>query len=400
MTKRTVLAALVASALLGLTACSTSSSGNSAASNAKGSPVAVGAICSCTGAYADNFDSVGRTVKAWAQSVNATGGIGGHPVNLIFKDDASNPGNSVTAAQSLISQHVAVIIDTTLLSPTWQKEAASAKIPVVGGDLTAASFYTDPDFFPSGGTLDHTAYADVVTAKQAGATNMGVIYCAEVPDCQEVFKQIKNAGQELNLPVVYSSAVSLTAPSYTAQCVGAKAAHVTSLFIGSNATGFARVASDCHKQGYDPIYIEEGDGFKMFLASSTGLKDKLWVPFPVLPMFAGDPVVQRLNAALDKYSPGLRKSTGYSQYAVEAWTAGLLIEAAIKKSGAASNATVPAERVTTALNSLKGETLGGFSPSLTFTAGQPHSTDCWYVGHAVNGVPTLVNGGKLTCKNS
>lgn len=401
-----ILAAFAAGILLVLAACGSSggsSSGNPSgsrpASGASGTPVAVGAVCSCTGAYADNFNSVGKTIKAWANSVNAAGGIAGHPVKLIFKDDASNPGNSATAAQSLISQHVATIIDATLLSPTWEKAAAAAKIPVIGGDLTAASFYTNPDFYPSGGTLDYTAYADVLTAKQAGATNMGVIYCAEVPDCQTVFQQIKKTGKELGVPVIYSSAVSLTAPNYTAQCVGAKAAHVTALFIGSNATGFARVASDCAKQGYDPIYIEEGDGFKMFLASSPGLKNKLWVPFPVLPMFADKPVMQRLNAALDKYYPGLRKSNDFSQYAVEAWTAGLLVEEAIKKTGAAPGAAISAAQVSTALNSLRGDTLGGFSPPLTFTAGKPHSTDCWYTGHAVNGVPTLANGGKLSCKN-
>lgn len=387
----------------GSTAASTSSAGGSAPSGSgsaspSGTPVSVGVVCSCTGPYADNFAAVGKTVHAWADSVNAAGGINGHPVNLDFKDDAGNPGNSATAAKALISDHVAVILDATLLSQVWTKDAADAHIPVVGGDLTSPIFYTDPNAYPAGGTIDYTAYADIMTAKQAGAKNLGVIYCSEVPDCQELFKGLQKAGKELGVPVTYSSAVSLTAPNYTAQCVGAKSQNVTALFIASNATGFAHVAQDCDQQGYDPIYIEQGDGFKMLLASTPGLKDHLWAPFATLPMFADKPAVQQLNQAVDKYYPGLRTSDEYDEYVVEAWAGGRLIEAAVKATGLGSDKTISAEQLTNGLNSLKGETLGGLAPPLTFHAGQPHSTNCWYTGRVQNGVPALADDGKLTCK--
>ena len=54
--------------------------------------------------------------------------------------------------------------------------------------------------------------------------------------------------------------------------------------------------------------------------------------------------------------------------------------------------------ITKALDSMKDETLGGWSPPLTFTAGKPHTVDCWYTGRVQNGTPKLVNGGKLTCR--
>ena len=44
------------------------------------------------------------------------------------------------------------------------------------------------------------------------------------------------------------------------------------------------------------------------------------------------------------------------------------------------------------------ETPWGASPRPSpFAAGQPHSINCWYVGHVANGIPQLSNNGKATC---
>ena len=105
-----------------------------------------------------------------------------------------------------------------------------------------------------------------------------------------------------------------------------------------------------------------------------------------------------MKKAVDKYSPGTWDDPNFSEYAAQAWTGGRLIEAAVKKSGVAANADVSAADIKKALDSMKDETLDGWSPALTFTAGQPHSVDCWYTGRVQNGKPKLVDNGKLTCK--
>ena len=43
---------------------------------------------------------------------------------------------------------------------------------------------------------------------------------------------IKTAGQSVGVPVVYSASIAATAPNYTAQCVAAKQAGVSAIFIG------------------------------------------------------------------------------------------------------------------------------------------------------------------------
>jgi hypothetical protein len=47
---------------------------------------------------------------------------------------------------------------------------------------------------------------------------------------------------------------------------------------------------------------------------------------------------------------------------------------------------------------VSNETLGGFSPPLTFAAGKPHAVDCWYTGRVLTGKATQVGG--LSCEKS
>lgn len=395
-----------------VTACSSSSkhvstptsvSGSSGASPpapANGSPIKVGLICDCSGPFGTTIAAAGDVGHAWAKTVNASGGIDGHPVQLTVKDDASNPGTSVTEAQAMISDHVDVLIDDSNYDATWAKAISSAGIPVVGGNVSSQLFYQNPDFYPSGQTNDSIAYSNVAVAKAAGATNIGNLYCAEATPCQQSIPLIKAAGQKLGIPEVYTASVSMTAPNYTAQCLAAQQQHVSAVFIGDSTPTIARITSDCNKQGYDPIYVTEGTGFSMLLASAPGAKDHLWSDYPIMPFWAKAPEVQALDSAMAKYYPGLTSNTTtWSEFAAQTWTAGLLIEHAVKESGIGTSGTPTAAAMTKGLDSIKNDNLGGWSPSLTFTAGQPHSVDCWFTARVQNGTPSLVNGAKQTCEN-
>ena len=200
---------------------------------------------------------------------------------------------------------------------------------------------------------------------------------------------------------MYSASISATAPNYTAQCLAAQQQHVTSLFIGDSSSVIAKVGENCNTQGYKPTYITEGTGFSMQLAQSPGIKDNLWSDYPDLPFWADNAIVTTMNSTVDKYKPGLRNNTlAWTEYAVQTWTAGLLIQDAFKGSGIGASDTPSAAAMTTGLDSISNDNLGGWSPPLTFTAGQPHKVDCWFVGQVHNGTPSLVNGGKLSCQSS
>lgn len=393
MRSRYLVTAVLAALSLTVGACSDSSGGSSDDAGA----LEVGAICSCTGPFGAINAALSTVADAWAKSVNDAGGIDGHPVELTMEDDGGDPGNGVTIVQKFVTDGVDVILDLTPLDSAWAELASDADIPVVGGQLSSKLYYTDPNFYPSGQTNDTATQAVVATAKQAGATRLGQLYCAEAPSCQEIVPLLEQAGEEQGLPVSYSASIAATAPNYTAECLAARDAGIDALFIANVPPIVARVATDCERQGYHPIYVQLGTGYKSELASTPGTEDNLWSPFPILPFFADDPAVQRYRDALDKYAPDLTDSEGYSQGAPQGWTGGLLIERAVESAGLDSGDAVSADDVRAGLDSLQNETLDGWSPGLTFTAGEPHSVGCWFTVHVQDGQPALTNEGDTTC---
>jgi branched-chain amino acid transport system substrate-binding protein len=359
----------------------------------------VGFICSCTGSALGAFIVPAEDeYKAWVNAVNATGGINGHPVRLIVEDDATNPGNSVTAIQTLISDHVVAIVDTSAFDTAWASKVQSANIPVVGGYTSMLSFGMNPDFYPEGQTNDSAIYSVLATAKAAGASSLADLYCAE--GCSVVSQGFPSTGQKLGVPVVYSAAISSTAPNYTAQCVAAQQRGAKSVIVGDASAIIARVATDCARQNYIPTFVQEMGAVGLNLASVPGLKDSLRMESPTLPFFANTAAVQESNAAMDKYFPGVRQNNNlFVQDDFTLWVSGKLLEAAIKTGGLTPSDAPTAAEVVSGLQSLKGDTLGGLTSPLTFAAGKPHTVDCWFTARFQNGgIPTLENNSQPVCE--
>jgi branched-chain amino acid transport system substrate-binding protein len=345
--------------------------------------------------------SVENVYKAWASTVNASGGISGHPVQVVTEDDGTNPGTSVTAAQTLIADHVVAIADVSLLDQAWASAVQAANIPVVGVNYTSSAvFDTNPDFYPAGQTFSSQIYSIVSEAKTAGAANVGDIYCTEAPACAQTVGQAQTAGQQLGVPDVYNVAVSSTAPNYTAQCVAAQQKHVESVYVASSSAGLMHVASDCVQQGYHPVYVYGLTGAGPNVFTATGLEN-LWLESPDIPYFASTPGIQAMNTALDKYYPGLRENASlWNETNVESWISGLLLGDAIKAGGLTAGDAPSAAEVITGLTSLHEDTLQGMAPPLTFAAGQTHSVPCWFPARLQNRVPTLLNNGQVVCHTS
>ena len=232
-----------------------------ASSSPVGAPIKVGFLCTCSGGLSGDIVLAHDVYQAWVNTVNASGGIDGHPIQLIFENDQDIPGTSAQAAQTLIGDHVVAIVDDSDYDVTWSSTVESAKIPVVGSILTTEPFYTNPDFFAEGTTNDALTEAITATAKVAGANVFGTLYCEEAPQCAQSVAPLKVAAQKAGLSDVYNASIAATAPNYTAQCVAAQQAKVEALFIGDSNPVVVPAAQNCAAQGYNPIYLVEGVGY-------------------------------------------------------------------------------------------------------------------------------------------
>ncbi|MDA8045049.1 MAG: ABC transporter substrate-binding protein [Actinomycetota bacterium] len=402
----------------GLTACSSSKSpsstsnttaaGSSATTSASGggtatgSPINVGIICDCTGALASAGADGPAVYRAWASSVNAQGGLNGHPVKVFLVDTQSNPANATSAVQTLVnSDHAIALVDWSNLSPVFASAVAAAKVPVVGANVSELEMYQSPYFFSQGQTED-SLYASIIgAAKSAGATNLALFYCAEATQCQEGIKPLQDVGAQLGLPVVYTGEVAATAPNYTAQCLAAQQQHVTGLFIADIALVQLKAAKDCNQQGYHPIYVIDGVVLAPGDLTNPGLKDQTAAPVSNLPYFdTSSPAVQAMDNAVNKYAPGTLTNSDWNEFASLMWPAGLLLADAVKQGNVGANGATPtAAGIMSGLEGLNGDTLDGWAPPLTFPAGKAHPISCWFVAQVKNGQFLLPQGTKVSCQN-
>jgi branched-chain amino acid transport system substrate-binding protein len=357
----------------------------------------LGMICSCSGPQQSSLGDNGSAMQAWAKWVDATGGINGYPVRVIVKDDGENPATSLDYAKELVTgDHIMAIVgDSSLVDAAWANYIAGTGVPVVGGVSQEAPFLTNPDFFASGAQISPEAGV-IALARAAGKTHIGVYYCAESPICAQALPPAETAARLLGIRFT-AGAISGTEPSYAAPCLTAKDAGVDAVWVADNAPVVQRFVAACATQSYDPLEVGE-----LGSATTAWLADRQLGAMELTANNADtyDPVLPALGsfrAALRRYAPGLLTSSSVVQEpnTLFAWVGGLLFEAAAKAAHLTPGSS-PAQ-VKEGLYALRGETLGGLAPPLTFTPGRPAFVPCYFTDELKGGAFVPLNGGKPSC---
>jgi branched-chain amino acid transport system substrate-binding protein len=372
------------------------------AAGAAGAPIKIGLVCGCTGPLAAAVVDIPAIYKAWADSVNATGGINGHKIDVIYKDDASNPTTSNTIVHTFVeTDHVVAIVDATNNDAAWATYVQQNKVPVVGMDTSTEPYYTNSDFYPEGQTEDSLFTGIIQAVKHAGGTKFALFYCAEAVQCQQGIAPLQAAAKGAGLSVAASLEVSASAPSYTAQCLAAKQAGATVIFTADTQTVDEKIIQDCYTQGYKPKVVIDGEILLPSLTTTSAINQATYFTVPNLPYFVKSPAVSAMNKALDKYAPGVRKHSTYGELPMEAWIAGKMFQAAALAGHLGANGKAPTSTaIVNGLDSLNGATLGGLAPPLTFTAGKPHPVDCWYWALLKAGKYSTPYGLKPSCQSA
>ena len=377
--------------VLGAAACS--SSGDGGGKPGDSSPIVIGNIGAYSGPLASSVIGAKQTIEAWAKWTNAHGGIRGHQVKLIVKDEQNNPTTAVAAVKELIEKDkvVAIVGERSSSDETWAKYADAAGVPVIGGQLIDTSFLTDPNFFATGANILATIYGMLEQAKATGGP-FAFLYCAESPRCASSGPLYKAMAQAVGVDLPVLTKISATAPDYTSQCLALKNAGVTSYQIGSSSEIVFRVAKACEEQGVKAINVTSGGALTASWAKEPAVNGTVSVDdaFP----FTDDstPATKEYQQAKAKYAPNIGGADG--PVAAGAWVAGKLFQAAV---AAAPSGPITPDSVRQGLYALKGETLGGLTAPLTFTKGKPTLINCYFVTKVADGKITEPQGMKTSC---
>ena len=359
-----------------------------------GAAIRVGSICSCSGPQASLLADAEKVSQAWADSVNASGGINGHPVKLFTYDDGQNPATALQDAKALVEQDhvIAIVGETSTIDGAWVPWVVSQGVPVVGGSSGNPAQAASPGVYPSGSTLLAITVGTIAEAK--GKKDFGLMYCAETPVCAQVIPLATGVGKLFGLKVAATS-ISATAPSYAAPCLKFKGAGVDALFVADNGPIVQRVVAACAQQGYAPLEVTDEAATSSAMLNDSQLAGTLASGGNAKPFDSSLPAVKAFQDALAKYYPGLLSSAGFTQDDFYSWTGGKLFEAAAKAADIGPNST-PAE-LKTGLYALKNDTLGGIAPPLTYTKGKPFFTPCWFSSKIEKGTLISVNGNRPVC---
>jgi branched-chain amino acid transport system substrate-binding protein len=404
--RRTIQLAVVGVAITVLVAACGSSGGgggssatspNGPTSKLSGASITVGMICSCSGSTADVDGENADVSKAWAAWVNNHGGINGHPVHLITKDDDGSTATNLQSAKELVEQdHVIAIVGNTS-----ESMAASAsyldqhKVPVIGGYNAISPFGSDKNWYPSGPTLQVLIAAITKAAVDAGKHKLGVMYCVEYPVCAGLSRVFQSASNAVHGPAIGSVSYSATASSYAAQCLSLKSQGVDSLYIAGTGSTIVRIIRDCRANGYSPQLFVTDEITTPAMTADPNIQGVDVVGGVANFDDATNPAVTQYTDAVDAYNSKLRSSSGFSQSTIFSWVSGLIFEAAAKAANIGPKST--GADVTTGLNALKDDTFGGITAPITYATQQPAGPGCYFLMKIADKKFTNTNSDKPIC---
>lgn len=406
--RHSVIASLAAtSAVLFVAACASNSGGTSSSA---GSTAAPAGSVSVRGAKAPLLLGVdggwsGPTsesalpelagVKAWASWVNAGGGIGGHPVQLIVEDDQGSPARGLSNVEDLVqNKHVIALVGAHANStePTWASYVASRHIPVVGGEEDTSVWVTSPDFFPSAEPGLGVIATEAYVAKLAGG-GFATINLAGVQDVGPLIQAFQAAAAKDGVAYRFHTTVSAASPTYTAACIAAQQSGAKVVGLQLDPDTASRVSASCYAQGYKPTYLVPSGAYAPAMLSQAQFSGT-YVPSPNFLWFADTPVATQFRTAMAKYQP----SAQLGPNSTAGWAAGLLFQAAAAHIGAKPTS----QDVLNGLYALPaGDTLGGASPGATFSRDKPAvPSGCFFLGQIQGGKLTSPRGDKPVCPSA
>lgn len=313
---------------------------------------------------------------------NANGGINGHPVKDILKDDANSATNALADVKSLIASHVVAIVgEESNFDSNWGPVAQKAGIPVIGGQPYDPPMFSNPDFFPTGGDIQALSYGLGADMKKVGQTKVSVMYCLELAACAENPKLFKTMFATLpslkGMSVVYSTGIGPGQSSYIAPCLGAKSANSTAVFYNAGPDFLPNVLEACQQQGVKAGAYSAGAVTSPNLFASSAADGTILTEYNQSVFNTSTPGMQLFHTIVSKYASNIDSSAPAWNDSLVQVLAGLQMFKLAATQGKLTP-TSASSALKAALWKIQGETLGGIAPPLTYVKNKPTVVSCWF----------------------
>lgn len=359
----------VASAALVISGCAASPSGDSGSSSQgatgssgmSGGAIPIGVDIEMSGAAAVQGAAYSDAVKLVAKQINDSGGVLGRKINLIIRDNQSDPTQSLQVAKSMISNDNVVAIIGGGSSPTTLSMAdtvETSKIPTISMGSSGAIIQPPAKrkyLFKTPAGADLIAQVMIKDFAKRGVRSVGFL-AVDNPYGQAGLAAFQAAAKAGDVSLVDVEKFEGSDKDYTVQVTKLAAKKPDAIVVWAIPPGAGIAAKSIKASGFSgKVYFDAGAADELFLkgAGSAANGDYV-VAAPVL--IAKDapadlPNLKQLQSFYTAYNKAYGDYSGFASYAADALH--LIIEA-IKKAGSTDST-----KIRDALDTLKYVGIGG-----------------------------------------
>jgi branched-chain amino acid transport system substrate-binding protein len=322
-------------------------------------PIDVGLITSLTGNYAPLGSEDKKAVELAVAQLNDRGGLLGRTINLIQKDDRSQPDQSVLAFNELKSAGVVAVIGSPF------SNSALATIPQVDRDkipylsLTPADEQIEP-VHPYVFVVPATAgtYAERILQyyRDQGYTKVAVAYDTKSSYAQAGFASTRSRAAQHGITVVAAEQFQTTTTEFSAVLNHVRASGAQALAVWATGAPAVALAKQYPTSGTGlPLMFTGAQASMLWLQPTGAAAEGVFVASAI--GVVGDALPDGpQKQAIDELAKPFTSKYGYPppQFAADGYTGVKLLAAAIEQAG-----STEASKIRAALEGLRLTTPNG-----------------------------------------
>ena len=337
-------------------------------SGATGDPIKLGAVGTQSGIIGSALEGAFRGAAVWQEWVNAHGGVQCRPVDIIFVDDAADPGKHAAAIRRLIREEGVVAFIANIAPFTFSAGAPLLEqnsVPALGGEAADSGWFTSPAAFPiNGQTISRSRPAAKWVAANLPQRKAATIFVSEADAPKRIADNFADEWRKQGGEIVLEAGVSLVTPDFTSEVIEAKNRGAEILFLVLEKSACTRWFNAQRRQRYTPVVLSTACTGDNAREAKDILADRFYSLHAARPVRGPDsPAQAEVLEAIAAYDPSLPPDGAF----MFGWLAGLLFEEAMAQEGA--EMTGPG--IMDALHRLPPTGLGGLTPTQSWPPG-PH----------------------------
>jgi len=302
-------------------------------------PVKVGALLSVTGPAAFLGGPEQKTLEMAVEALNAKGGLGGRPVQLIVKDTGGSPEKAVSFAKQLIDEEqVFAIIGPSTSGETMAVKAIAEGAGTLLLSCAAAEVIVNPvaRWVFKTPQNDSDAAAMIYRRLQAQGLTKVALLSSNTGFGKAGKTQLEKAAPAFGMQVVLSETYDKAATDLTAEVTKVKASGAQALVNWSIEPAQAIVVKNARQMGLTlPVFQSHGFGNIQYVKAAGAAAEGVLFPAGRLLVVDSLPAAHPQKALLLAYKQAYeaRYKEEASTFGGHAYDALLVLQAGVKVGG-------------------------------------------------------------------